>query len=154
MGCNRGHNLVLLSTLFHGSTVVGIDPNLNALSLAQADDAHIDLVQGHSFDIPFKDESFDLAFTCGVLIHIALPDLPAALKEIYRVTCRYILAVEYFAEQETAIHYRGYDDLLWKRDFLEHYRKLFPDLALLRTGTWDKADGFDACQWWLMEKHA
>ena len=94
----------------------------------------------------------DLVFTAGVLIHVALPDLPRALDEIHRAARRWVLAIEYFADTETSIPYRGRDDLLWKRDFRDHYRRRFADLALVGEGYLDAASGFDRCHWWLFEK--
>ena len=149
--CNRGHNLVALVELL-GGEVVGVEPNQYALELARASDVRVGVLHGHAFDLPFKDGYFDLVFTAGVLIHIPLADLPTVLAEIYRVSKRYILAIEYFAEEETVIHYRGRDDLLWKRDFLKHYQTQFPDLTLIRSGYWGPEDGFDRCHWWLFEK--
>ncbi len=90
--------------------------------------------------------------TACVLIHVSLSDLPRALNEIYRVSSHYLLAIEYFAEEETVIHYRDHDDLLWKRDFLGHYQTQFPDLDLVRQGYWGPEDGFDRAHWWLLEK--
>jgi len=155
VGCNRGHNLIALAELLGGGgDIVGIEPNRYSLELARASSTKVGVLYGHAFDLPFKDGYFDLVFTAGVLIHIPLTDLPAALAEIYRVSKRYILAIEYFAEEETVIHYRGHDDLLWKRDFLKHYRTQFPDLTLLRSGYWGPEDGFDRTHWWLLEKPA
>lgn len=154
VGCNRGYNLVALAELLGGSDVVGVEPNRYALELARASSVKVGVLHGDAFDLPFKDGYFDLVFTAGVLIHIALTDLPVALSEIYRVTKRYILAIEYFAEEETIIQYRGHDDLLWKRDFLKHYQTQFPDLTLIRSGYWEPEDGFDRAHWWLLEKPA
>jgi ubiquinone/menaquinone biosynthesis C-methylase UbiE len=72
----------------------------------------ISIVEGNAFELPFNDNCFDLIFTSGVLIHIALTDLPRALSEIHRVINRYILAIEYFAEEETSIYYRGHNNAL------------------------------------------
>jgi len=153
VGCNRGHNLVCLAELLGGeSDVVGVEPNRYALELARASSVKVGVLYGHAFDLPFKDGYFDLVFTAGVLIHIPLGDLPLALSEIYRVSKRYILAIEYFAQEETVVHYRGHDNLLWKRDFLQHYRSQFPDLTLIRSGYWGPEDGFDRAHWWLLEK--
>ena len=153
VGCNRGHNLVALAELLGGgSDVVGVEPNRYALELARASSVKVGVLYGHAFDLPFKDGYFDLVFTAGVLIHIPLADLPVALSEIYRVSKRYILAIEYFAEEETVIHYHGHDDLLWKRDFLKHYQTQFPDLTLIRSGYWGPEHGFDRTHWWLLEK--
>jgi pseudaminic acid biosynthesis-associated methylase len=153
VGCNQGHNLVALSEILgEDSDIVGIEPNRYALELARALSIKVGVLYGNVFDLPFKDGYFDLVFTAGVLIHISLTDLPMALKEIYRISKCYILVIEYYAKEETAINYHGYDDLLWKRDFLKHYKSQFPDLTLIRSGYWGSGDGFDRTHWWLLEK--
>ncbi|MER3422658.1 MAG: hypothetical protein C4293_04925 [Nitrospiraceae bacterium] len=153
VGCNRGHNLIALAELLgEESELVGVEPNRYALELARASSVKIGVLWSHVFDLPFRDGYFDLVFTAGVLIHIPLTDLPAALAEIVRVSKRYILAIEYFAEEETAIPYRGYDNLLWKRNFLKHYQRQFPELCLVRSGYWGPEHGFDGTHWWLLEK--
>ncbi len=155
VGCNRGHNLVAL-TEFLGEAIeaVGVEFSPYAVALARESTAKrtIRFLRGDAIDLPFRDGCFDLAFTAGVLIHIPPASLPAALAEIYRVTKRYILAIEYFAHEVTPIWYRGQDNLLWKADFLEHYQTQFPPLALIRTGYWGPEDGFDRTHWWLLEK--
>lgn len=153
VGCNRAHNLVAIAELLKdASALVGLEPNRYALKLARQASREIGVLQGQVFDLPFQDGYFDLVFTSGVLIHIALPDLPKALAEIHRASARFILAIEYFAEQEMGILYRGHNDLLWKRNFLKHYRAQFPDLSLLRHGYWDRDHAFDRTHWWLLEK--
>ncbi|HEX8295863.1 MAG TPA: pseudaminic acid biosynthesis-associated methylase [Chthoniobacteraceae bacterium] len=153
IGCNRGHNLVALSELLGDEAeVVGVEPNPYAQQLARTFSSKVGVLQGNVFDLPFKDGFFDLSFTAGVLIHIALEDLPRALAEIHRVSRRYILAMEYFAEEETAIPYQGRTDLLWKRDFLKHYQTQFPELRLVRQGFYGKDRGFDRTTYWLLEK--
>lgn len=72
------------------------------------------------------------------------------MREIYRVSRRYILAIEYFASEDTSITYRGESELLWKRDFGAHYQKL--PLDLLSTGYLGPERGFDRCNWWLLQK--
>jgi pseudaminic acid biosynthesis-associated methylase len=153
VGCNKGHNLITLSHMFPTSNLVGLDPNKQALRVARSSTTDACFMEGVCSDIPFKDSFFDLVMTCGVLIHVPLQDLKQCISEIYRVANNYILSVEYFAEKETVIPYRGHDELLWKRNFLKHYQSLFPDLNLLRQGYWDKSDGFDRCNWWLFSKH-
>lgn len=153
VGCNRGHNLVALSELLGDSSeVVGVEPNPYAQQLARTFSSKVGVLQGNVFDLPFKDGFFDLAFTAGVLIHIPLADLPRALAEIYRVSRRYVLAMEYFAEEETPIPYQGRTDLLWKRNFFAQYQTQFPDLRLVREGFYGKDRGFDRTTWWLLEK--
>ena len=153
IGCNRGHNLVALNSILgESSEVVGLEPNPKARAMARSAGADVGVMSGTAYDIPFKDGSFDLAFTCTVLIHVPLAELPVAMREIARVSRRYILCIEYFATEETPIPYRGHDDLLWKRDFLSHYQKNVPGVKVIRSGYWDAKDGFDRSHWWLLEK--
>jgi pseudaminic acid biosynthesis-associated methylase len=152
VGCNRGHNLVALSKFLEDADLVGVEPNQYALEIARAAIPQIGILQGNIFDIPFKNNYFDCVFTSGVLIHISLKDLPSALAEIYRVSKRYILAIEYFSEEEEVIQYRGKDELLWKRNFLKHYQSQFQDLALIQSGYWEAEYNYEKTHWWLMEK--
>jgi len=152
VGCNRGHNLVVLGKLFPPAGIVGIEPNWKAIRIAQQTSPATPVVRCHGFAVPFRDGTFDLVFTANVLIHVCLKDLPAAMTEIHRVSGRFIMAVEYYAEEETVIHYRGHDDLLWKRNFRRHYESMFPELKPVRSGYWDRSDGFDRSHWWLWEK--
>lgn len=154
VGCNRGHNLVALAEVLGQSELVGVEPNEHALALARGSTTRAGFLRGAIFDLPFKDDCFDLVFTAGVLIHIPAGDLPAALRELYRVSSRYLLAIEYYAEQETVIPYRGRDDLLWKRDFRGAYLTQFPALRVAESGYWGPEHGFDRAHWWLFEKEA
>ena len=144
--------MTLTKVLGAHSVVVGVEPNQYALKLARAASVEIGVFPGNALDLPFKNSYFDLVFTANVLIHIRLQDLVTALIEIHRVSNRYILAIEYFAEEETTITYRGHAGLLWKRDFLKHYQDQFPGLTLIRSGRLGPKNGFDRSRWWLLEK--
>lgn len=155
VGCNRGHNLVALSQVANGPReLAGVEPNLHARQIAKESAVGASIHPGNAFELPFGDGTFDLVFTSCVLIHVAPGDLSRALSEIVRVSRRYILAIEYFASTPTVIHYRGHDELLWKRDFGADYRACFPDLVLTQNGSLGPADGFDECAWWLFCKPA
>ena len=150
VGCNVGHNLVALSKI-KDYKLVGLEPSKYAVLQGRSNTA-ISILEGNAFDIPFKDGYFDLVFTSGVLIHISLADLPKAMDEMYRVTNRYLLVIEYYAENETVIPYHGHSQLLWKRNFKKHFEDRFPNMKLVKSGYWDKAEGFDRTHWWLFEK--
>jgi len=153
VGCNRGHNLLALSELLGADReVVGVEPNPYAVEIARASSPRVAVLRGTIFDLPFPAGHFDVAFTVGVLIHIPADCLPAAIRELARVSGRYVLAVEYFAEQETVVPYRGHQDLLWRRNFLRHFQECLPAHRLLRSGYWGLADGFDRTHWWLLEQ--
>lgn len=155
VGCNRGHNLrALLEILGAGAELVGVEPNEYALEIARSVSNKITVLPATAQDLPFQDGEFDLTFTAGVLIHVALPDLGEVMREMARVSRRYILAVEYFAEQETVISYRGHNDLLWKRNFLQHYRDNVPGLRVIGSGHVGQEAGFDNAHWWLLGKES
>lgn len=145
VGCNRGHNLKAIRTLFPSWSIEGIEPN--PLAVAEAEDPEV-----HQWTLEEMVAPRDVVFTAGVLIHIPPPSLDAALRKIHNLSTRYLLAIEYYAPQETMIPYRGLDNMLWKRDYEAEYRQRFPDLTTIRSGVWDREQGFDACTWWLMEK--
>ena len=153
VGCNRGHNLpAVRNVVGPDCAIAAVEPNAYARRLAAALDKDFCVTDGSVCALPYGDGHFDLVFTVGVLIHVPLTDLSAALAEIYRVSARHVLFVEYFAETETEIEYRGHTGALWKRNFLQHCQTNHPDLCLLRSGYWTPEDGFDRTHWWLLEK--
>jgi SAM-dependent methyltransferase len=66
VGSNCGKNLLALEQM--GYSAMGIEPNTSARKEAQG--KNILTFPGTADDIPFGQESFDLVFTCGVLIHV------------------------------------------------------------------------------------
>lgn len=151
VGCNRGHNLVAIADAT-GAAVTGLEPNEYALELARQAAPSANVVAGVASDLPFPDGTFDCVLTAGVLIHVPPDELDRVLIEIVRVARRYVLAVEYHAERDETIVYRGNHDMLWKRDFRSHYMRVAPDLTVLRDGFWGAQDGFDDARWWLFER--
>lgn len=128
-GCNIGNQLNLLQSQGY-SDLYGIDIQPYAVEMAKQYTKNINIIDGSIFDIPFKDNYFDLVFTSGVLIHISPDDLPKALRELYRVSKKYILCYEYFNEDQLNVNYRGNDERLWKGNFSKMFLDLFPDLKL------------------------
>ena len=84
----------------------------------------INIIQGSGFEIPFGDNSFDLVYTHGVLIHINPNDLPKIMGEMNRVSSKYIWGFEYFNEETKQIPYRGHDGFMWKADYCDMFQKL------------------------------
>ena len=132
VGCNVGSILQGLQNLGF-KHLYGIELQDYAVEMSKNYCSHINIIQGSAFDIPFKDNYFDLVYTSGVLIHISPDDIKQAMQEIYRCSNRYIWGCEYFAEQYTAVEsYRDKNDLLWKTDFAALYQSYFPDLKLIK----------------------
>ncbi|MBX3156750.1 MAG: methyltransferase domain-containing protein [Deltaproteobacteria bacterium] len=153
VGCNVGWNLEYLRRLGVRG-LHGIEPQAYAVERARARCDEFDVVQGTAFELPFGDGFFDLAFTSGVLIHISPSTIGAALDEIYRVSRRWIVAIEYDHPTETEVSYRGHAGALWKRDHGALWRTRHPDLREVRTIPLGDADGYDDCTAHLFEKTA
>ncbi len=155
VGCNRAHNLTCIQhVLANGSFAVGVEVNDRAARHAAGAVSQARIVRGAAPNLPFLDHSFDLVFTAGVLIHIPESALRDVLQSIGRLSRHYVLAIEYHAEEDHSILYRGHEQLLWKRNFRGHYSSEFPHWKILREGFWEKADGFDRTHWHLFEKPA
>lgn len=131
VGCNIGIKLNFLAEM--GFThLTGVDLQNYALNTAQARLPNAVLVQASALALPFANNSFDLVFTAGVLIHIHPERLATVLTEIYRVSRNFIWGMEYFAETYSEIFYRGHWNLLWKAPFAKHYQQQFSDLILVQ----------------------
>ncbi len=154
VGANLGLNLRAVKRLSK-ARLTAVEPNSAARERLVADkilpaEAVHDATAG---ELPFADGVFDLAFTSGVLIHIAPDELGSACDEIYRVVSKYILCCEYFSDKEETISYRGRDGLLFKRDFGDFWMTRHPDLCLVDYGFfWKRATGLDNLTWWLFRK--
>lgn len=157
VGCNRGHNLRALIHQACGygkwrDKIIGVDLNRKALKIAKSPAGGA--CQGNALNLSFRDNSFDLVFTMGVLIHIAPDNLATAINEMCRVSNKYVLAIEYHAKEETTITYQGRDNLLWKRDFQAEFLYLGPNLNLIRHWEWgtEEKPFYDRLDGWLFKK--
>jgi pseudaminic acid biosynthesis-associated methylase len=152
-GANVGRNIRALAGV-STAELYAVEPNASARAELEKV-----LPAGHVFDadllaLPLGDASVDLAFTCGVLIHIGEEDIPGALAELYRVSRHWLLCMEYFSPSTDAVRYHGHDDLLFKRDYGALWLDHFGDgLNLLDYGfLWKRTTGFDDLTWWLFDK--
>ena len=131
VGCNTGMQLVGLQAAGF-ENLYGIELQAYAVEKARDFVRGANILQGSGFDLPFKDNYFDLVCTNGVLIHIAPADLPRIMGEMVRCSGRYIMGYEYFAPDTTAINYRGNTGFLWKTDFARVFLENFPELRLVK----------------------
>lgn len=137
VGCGGGHNLCWLIA----GVIAGVDVNENALVAAETVARRARLIQAPATRLPFADRSYELVFTAGLLIHIPPVDLPKALDEIWRVSSKYILCLEYDAAHETTVEYRGQLNALWKRPYKHIYEDRFAlehlESGFLSRPAWD-----------------
>ena len=131
VGCNVGTQLKMLQKRGF-EKLYGIELNNHAVELSKKLTKNINIIRGSGFDLPFKDNFFDLIFTSGVLIHINPKDIDKIMKEIYRCSKKFMWGFEYYADKYTEINYRGNKNLLWKANFSKIYLDSFNDLKLLK----------------------
>jgi ubiquinone/menaquinone biosynthesis C-methylase UbiE len=89
VGCGTGSLAVLLKKLHPEADVVGLDPDLAALSTGRRK-AHratlaIEFDHGFSDHLPYADSSFDRVFSSFMIHHLAPKERGATLLEIRRV---------------------------------------------------------------------
>jgi spore coat polysaccharide biosynthesis protein SpsF len=154
VGPNLGLNLRAIKTL-SPMELWGVEPNPAARARLVEDEVlpAERVIEGFGHAIPLADRTVELAFTSGVLIHVDPSLLEQTLREIHRVSSKYIFCAEYFSPKAETIPYRGEDDLLFKNDFGSLYLDLFPDLVLVDYGFfWRRVTVMDDCTWWLFRK--
>ncbi len=88
-GCGEGFSLYELSAYNIGEKLEGIDYSKEAISIGKKLFPNLSLKQGSIYNLPYKDNSFDLVLSTEVLEH--LEDPKKALQEILRVSKKHIL---------------------------------------------------------------
>jgi pseudaminic acid biosynthesis-associated methylase len=147
VGCSRGHNLQALRSC-GVPTVIGMD--INGDAVAQARESDLLVMMGRPIMAPLFGPSFDLVFTAGLLIHISPESIAEDMRSIAAATKRYLLAVEYEADFEVEVEYRGQKRAMWKRPYGQLYGEL--GFKIVDTGKLGPEEGFDRTTFWLMEK--
>lgn len=147
VGCNAGWNLHALAEC-GVPTLVGLDINHEAVREATA--AGLRVIHGTPELCDSVASKFDLVFTAGVLIHVGPAQLEQTMQSIVAASNRYVAAVEYYADFEEEVKYRGMHEALWRRP----YGALYEAMGLRRVafGKVGETDGFDNCMWWVLEK--
>ncbi|WP_337185525.1 pseudaminic acid biosynthesis-associated methylase [Phenylobacterium sp.] len=133
----------------------GIEPNPAARERLVADGVlpADRVIEGFGHEIPLADGAVEMAFTAGVLIHVDPSLLERTMREIHRVSSKYVFCAEYFSPKPETITYRGETDLLFKNDFGSLYLDNFPDLKLVDYGFfWRRTTVMDDSTWWLFRK--
>ncbi|MBF0460800.1 MAG: methyltransferase domain-containing protein [Magnetococcales bacterium] len=154
VGANIGRNLRALRTLTP-ARLLAVEPNQEARAILLQDKVvePSDVWDGTAAALPLPDGLCDMAFTSTVLIHIHPDALEQSYREIYRVTRRYIVCIEYFADKLEMVPYRDNLNKLFKRDFGGYWLDLFPNLQVLDYGfAWKRLTKLDNFTWWVFEK--
>lgn len=157
MGCNIGGNLCALQKLNPSISLTAVEINSKAAKIAQEmAGPHAAIHNCSILDFQCPEKSFDLVFSCGVLIHIDPNYLPEIYKKLYLFSKKYILLSEYYNPTPVAISYRNHENKLFKRDFAGEMMDMFPDLSLVDYKFIYHRDPVfpnDDCTWFLLKKN-
>jgi len=130
VGCNCGPNLYLLAQKFPDAEIAGIDINPRAIQkgnelLASEGISNIKLICARADELhQFKDNGFDIVFSDAVLMYIGPDKIQRVIRDIYRVTNRALILLEWHCfegrdPRGLGIYYRGN----WKRDYVALLRQ-------------------------------
>jgi pseudaminic acid biosynthesis-associated methylase len=154
-GCNIGRNIEQINRILPNAQPSIIEISEPAFRFVCSRYSFVHAFNGAILESPFDNDSFDLVFTMGVLIHINPEQLLAHMEKIFQYSSKYILMGEYFNRTPVSIEYQGKRDQLFKRDFgklfIENFEVNLIDYGFLWGHIYDSA-GFGDITWWLFEK--
>ncbi|MTD94674.1 methyltransferase domain-containing protein [Hyphomicrobium sp. xq] len=153
-GCNIGRNIEFLNVLLPDASKSVIEISQPAFEYVTRRHALAYAFNG-SIEASDLDDTFDLVFTMGVLIHIHPDDLLKTMQKMFAYSSKYILLGEYFNRTPVMLEYRGEQNKLFKRDFgklfVENFQVEIVDYGFLWGHVYDAA-GFDDITWWLFRR--
>ncbi len=115
VGCNSGNDLKSFPKDFE---VHGVDLNEHALDLAKKKYSSFEFKKGSIIDLPYEESSIDFVFTHNVLNYISDDEMNKAIKELFRVSKKYILNCESYDENEGPI---DGNNKAWKRNVYKRW---------------------------------
>ena len=152
LGSNVGMNVKALKLLLPESKLHAVEINKSAYDeLSKLDCfAHNSAIEDFMIN-----ETFNLVFTKGVLIHIDPENLESVYSKMYELSNKYILIGEYYNPTPMELSYRGNEGKLFKRDFAGDLLSKFSDLKLVNYGFAYNRGPFpqDDITWFLLEKN-
>ena len=131
LGCNVGLKLEILKKMGF-KNLTGIDLNSKALKEAKRRNPEINFINSTIEDLDVESKKYDLVFTSVVLIHQNPKSVDTIIKKIIELSKKYIFGYEYYSEKLTEIDYRGHKGVMWKQDFPSLFKKIEPQLKLVK----------------------
>ena len=118
VGCNIGMELVSFPEY---ADLTGVDSNLLALKKAEERMPHFTFEYGDATKLEYVDNSYDMVFNRGLLIHLPDDMTDKTMSEMLRVSKKYVLNMEYFGDDGKIIDWRD-GGSLFHRDMLKRWK--------------------------------
>ena len=123
-GANIGLNLRAINVLFPNVELEAIEINESAVKKLRDFISQKNIF--HKSIIDFKPvKKRDLVLVKGILIHISPSDLDQVYQNIYDASSNYVLICEYYNRTPVSLTYRGFEEMLFKRDFCGEFLERF-----------------------------
>ena len=161
VGCGAGINLLAIEKIYRANNEMAIpyacEPNAQTRNLANNACRKQNLFpvwlpdDANATDLKFESHAVELAFTSGVLIHIHPDNQLKAMEELYRVSQRYIISMEYFSPDLREINYHE-QKALWTRDYGSMWLDNFNLRCLGCYFAWKRMSNLDNITTWIFEK--
>jgi len=132
VGCNVGNQLAMLRDQGYDD-LSGIELCKAAVRSVRKNRPWIKVKRGNACRLPYADDSFDLVMTTWVLTHINPRKLHTAVREIIRVSKRFIWGCEPHRsgmKPKESVPKRQY---LWRANFKKLFMTLCPELKLVKS---------------------
>lgn len=153
-GSNIGRNLKQINIAYPRKKLSFIEINKKAYEICKKNKNIFYSYNSSIENCKIKNNSFDLVFTSGVLIHVSDSSLKKIINNMTNWTKKYILVMEYFSTSRIEKKYRGKRGLLFTRDygkeFLKNKKLKLLDCGFFYSKIYKKA-GFDDLTFWFFE---
>lgn len=130
-GCGFGWNIKRVKEEFPGTRVGGVDFSITQLLNSKTYLENTDIRQianGDNCRLPYKDDAFDIGFSLGVFMNIHPDKIGSAIREVARVSKKYIIHLEY---DETHTKKALRKKRAFKTNIVSHdYKTLYSNLGL------------------------
>lgn len=156
-GANVGRNIEALNHIYPEAEKTAIELSADASKILRNRFKDLNVINWSILESKITNNSFDLSFTMGVLIHIHPNDLQQNLKKVILSSNRYVVIGEYFNRTPVSLTYQGEEEKLFKRDFGKFALENFSDkikfkyYGFLWGHLYDEG-GFDDITWWVFER--
>jgi len=139
-GCGFGRNLDwLIKQGIKPASLTGVDISSRLLAQARLP-KQVSLIQDNVLSLKFKDNSFALVFTHGLLMHLSPRQLPKALAELVRVSKKYLIMIEEIRTRPRQLNY-----FTWAHDYDKMIKTLPLKVLIKKIGKYSLV-------WYLLKK--
>lgn len=127
LGCNSGGNLLRIHEASPDVKLVGIDICDMAIQYGKEVEKNpAEMLVGSIYDLSrFEDNSFDLVFTRGVLLHINNERAPEIIKEMLRISKKFLLHIETHGKSAIRTYSNGIP-----HSFVHNFESIYNELGV------------------------